>query len=124
MLSAVDNTERPWDAIVAGAAIPGLMLTIELIVILTGNSFGTRTWVSTSWLVASLIAFASRYASRNVASAVQELHFGLWLGGAPTLLLALVLRPQERYGWLGMLIIAFGFVYNLVRYIRLFYFEV
>jgi len=120
MLGA-DNTERPWDAMVAGAAIPALVLTAELIIILTGNSFGALTWVSASWLVASLTVFANRYASRNVASPAQELHFGLWLGGAPAMILALILKRQERHWWLGMVILTFGFVYNLVRYIRLFY---
>lgn len=120
MLSAADNAERQWDAIAAGVAVPALVLTGELIIVLTGNTLGALTWASTLWLVASLIVFAVRYVSRKVATPGQELHFGLWLCAAPTLFFALVFRKPERW-WVGIVILVIGFVYNLVRYLRFFY---
>ena len=122
MRTALDaGTGVPWDAVVAGAAILFLMLTSEIIIVATQRSFGAFTWLSTVWLVVLLLAFATRYRTGKIASLAWEFHFGMWLSGAPIIILGIALTNHERYKWVGMVFFAFAFVFNLFRYIRLFH---
>jgi hypothetical protein len=114
------GTGVPWDAVVAGAALPSLTLTLEIIIIATQHGFGAFTWLSTSWLVVLLLAFAIRYRTGKVASLAWEFHFGMWLGCAPIIILGLALN-RERYKWIEIAVFAFAFIFNLVRYVRLFH---